>query len=95
MILYHFTSRRHLRGIAQHGLTVGDVPTDIQRNHRCVGVWFAERTTPENLGLGGGSALKSAIRLTVELPASPLLGSRLGDALSGIRNYCEKSPKRR
>ena len=73
MILYHFTSRRHLRGIAQHGLTVGDVPTDIQCNRGCVGVWFTERTTPENLGLGGGPALKSAIRLTVELPASPLL----------------------
>ena len=88
MILYHFTSRRHLRGIAQHGLTVGDVPTDIQRNHRCVGVWFAERTTPENLGLGGGSTLKSAIRLTVELWASPLLGSPWRRS-SVIRNYCE------
>ena len=73
MRLYHFTSRRHLRGIAQHGLTVGDVPTDIQRNRGCVGVWFTERDTPENLGLKGASALKSAIRLTVELPASPLL----------------------
>ena len=73
MRLYHFTSRRHLRGIAQHGLTVGDVPTDTQRNRGCVGVWFTERDSPENLGLEGASALKSAIRITVELPASPLL----------------------
>ncbi len=31
MLLYHFTSLYHLRGISQYGLTVGDIPTDIDR----------------------------------------------------------------
>jgi hypothetical protein len=29
MKLYHYTSIRHLRGLAEHALTVGDVPTDL------------------------------------------------------------------
>ena len=31
-MLYHYTSARHLRGIRQFGLTVGDVPTSLARN---------------------------------------------------------------
>jgi hypothetical protein len=70
--LYHFTSLRHLRGIANHGITVGDVQTDIDGLKGCVGVWLTDRATPENLGLGGAKS-KRTIRITVDLPASPLL----------------------
>ena len=40
MVLYHFTAGEYLRGIAEYGLTVGDVPTDFNRLKSKVGVWF-------------------------------------------------------
>lgn len=67
MILYHYTSYFHLRGIAEYGLTVGDVPTDTQRNRGRVGVWFTSSESPEGHGLGGG-ADKKRYRLSVDLP---------------------------
>jgi hypothetical protein len=73
MRLYHFTSRRHLRGVSLYGLTVGDVPTDIPRNRGRVGVWPTEHDEPDNLGLDFSAVSKTAIRLAVDLPASPLL----------------------
>ena len=66
MRLYHFTSRRHLRGIAEHGLTVGDVPTDIHRNQGRVGVWLTSAQQPNGHGLGGATD-KTAFRLTLEI----------------------------
>jgi hypothetical protein len=75
MILYHYTSARHLHGIAVHGLTVGDVPTDIDRTEGRVGVWLTTADTPEGHGLEGSAADKARFRLEVELPddAPPLV----------------------
>ncbi|WP_018044885.1 hypothetical protein [Methylobacterium sp. 88A] len=50
MTFYHYTASRHLRPIAQHGLTIGDVPTDLRRDKGRVGVWLT--TSPENTGHG-------------------------------------------
>jgi hypothetical protein len=71
--LYHFTSARHLRGIALHGLTVGDVPTDIAAWKGCCGVWLTSDKTSRGQGLEGGQADKCRFRLTVEAPDNALL----------------------
>lgn len=74
MILYHYTSARHLRAIARHGLTVGDVPTDIRRGRGRVGVWFTSAATAGGHGLEGSAVNKKQYRLAVEIPDdSPLL----------------------
>lgn len=73
MLLYHFTSARHLRPIASHGLTVGDVPTDIRRRRGRVGVWLTSSTTAAGHGLEGSSLDKTRYRLSVEAPEGPLL----------------------
>ena len=74
MILYHFTSVRHLRGIARHGLTVGDVPTDIARGKGRIGVWLTASPQPTGHGLEGSAVDKSAFRLSVDVQdGSPLL----------------------
>ena len=74
MILYHYTSGRHLRAIARHGLTVGDVPTDIRREAGRVGVWLTNAVTAGGHGLERSAADKTAYRLSVEVPdGSPLL----------------------
>jgi len=65
--LYHFTSEHHLWGIGKHGLTVGDVPTDIHRMKGLVGVWLTSSPLPANHGLGGSAVDKSRYRLTVSL----------------------------
>jgi hypothetical protein len=71
--LYHFTSARHLRGIALHGLTVGDVPTDIAAWKGRCGVWLTSDMTSRGHGLEGGLADKCRFRLTVEAPHNALL----------------------
>jgi hypothetical protein len=68
MQLYHFTSPRHLYGIARHGLTVGDVPTDIGRAKGRCGVWLTGDASPAGHGLEGSSTDKSRCRLTVQAP---------------------------
>lgn len=68
MRLYHFTAGPRLRGIAQHGLTVGDVPTDIARNEGRIGVWFTSSQSPDGHGLGGSALEKARFRLTVDVP---------------------------
>lgn len=68
MILYHYTSARHLRGIAKYGLTVGDVPTDIRRNRGRVGIWLTSAETAGGNGLEGSAVDKTQYRLAVELP---------------------------
>ena len=74
LTLYHFTSRRHLHGIAEFGLTVGDVPTDIAKNRGRVGVWFTAARTAANNGLEGSVVDKTRFRLSVAFPdGSPLL----------------------
>jgi hypothetical protein len=73
MKLYHFTSDRHLRGIALHGLTVGDVPTDLAAFKGRCGVWLTSDTTTRGHGLEGSAADKSRFRLTVEVPDNGLL----------------------
>jgi hypothetical protein len=69
MQLYHFTSAQHLRGIAQYGLTVGDVPTDLGRLDGKIGVWLTTSMRPDGHGLGGSRVNKTAFRLAVEVPA--------------------------
>jgi hypothetical protein len=68
MKLYHFTAGNYLRGIAEHGLTVGDVPTDMARFAGKVGVWFTTSPTPIGHGLEGGRLNKKRFRLHVDLP---------------------------
>jgi len=74
MILYHFTSARHLPAIARYGLTVGDVPTDIERNRGKCGVWLTSDLSPDGHGLEGSGYFKKRYRLTVDVDgASPSL----------------------
>ncbi len=68
MRLFHFTSAYHLRGIGQHGLTVGDVPTDIEAVKGRIGVWLTSSATPEGHGLTGSRVDKTQFRLSVEIP---------------------------
>jgi hypothetical protein len=71
--LFHFTSQRHLYGIRCHGLTVGDVPTDLQSNQGRIGVWLTSAAEPREHGLGGSIAYKSRFRLAVNAPENTLL----------------------
>jgi hypothetical protein len=74
MILYHYTSAYHLHGIGRHGLTVGDVPTDLRRNRGRVGVWLTTYPTAAGHGLEGSAADKGRYRLEVQVPdGSPSL----------------------
>jgi hypothetical protein len=74
MKLYHFTSTCHIRAIARHGLTVGDVPTNIRKGKGRVGVWFTSSEGPDGHGLVGSAADKARLRLAVELdPGEPML----------------------
>jgi hypothetical protein len=68
MILYHYTSGYHLRGIARYGLTVGDVPTDIEQAKGRVGVWLTSSPNAGGHGLEGSAVDKKRYRLAVELP---------------------------
>lgn len=70
MQLHHYTSMRHLSGIARYGLTVGDVPTDLRREKGRVGVWFTSDPLPNGHGLDGSAVDKRRMRLTVRIPPS-------------------------
>ena len=63
--LYHFTSRDHLHGIGRYGLTVGDVPTDIDRCEGQCGVWLTSDDAPAGHGLEFSAVNKKRYRLTV------------------------------
>lgn len=67
MILYHFTSPGHLRGIAIYGLTVGDVPTDRKRQRGRIGVWLTSSESPGGHGLHGSGVDKTSYRLSVSV----------------------------
>jgi hypothetical protein len=74
MLLYHFTAGPYLRGISKHGLTVGDVPTDIERSKGKIGVWLTTSESASNHGLEGSRNTKGQYRLSVLVPDdSPLL----------------------
>ncbi len=74
MILYHYTSGRHLRGIGSFGLTVGDVPTDISRGRGRIGVWLTSAATAGGHGLEGSAVNKRRYRLAVKVREdAPLL----------------------
>ncbi|MBR0936990.1 hypothetical protein [Bradyrhizobium jicamae] len=74
MIFYHFTAGPFLRGISRYGLTVGDVPTDIDRWKGRIGVWLTTSQEPDGYGLAGSSHPKEQYRLSVRVPDhSPLL----------------------
>ena len=67
MILCHFTTARHLKGIGKHGLTIGDVPTDLRRGQGRVGIWLTTSEDVTGHGFGGERSTPSH-RLTIELP---------------------------
>ncbi|GJE00914.1 hypothetical protein [Methylobacterium isbiliense] len=73
MILYHYTAPQHLAGIAKHGLTVGDVPTDLRRYKGRVGVWLTTSPEATGHGLAGSSISKRRYRLTVDVPPSAVV----------------------
>lgn len=73
MKLFHFTSLAHLNGIHRHGLTVGDVPTCLERQTGKIGVWLTTNPAPDGHGLEGSAVDKKAVRLTVEVPDGPPL----------------------
>jgi hypothetical protein len=73
MILYHFTAGTHLRGISKHGLTVGDVPTDIRQNTGRIGVWLTSEPSSAGHGLEGSAADKRRFRLRVDCPRDRLV----------------------
>lgn len=68
VVLYHFTSPAHMYGIAKHGLTVGDVPTNIASGKGEIGVWLTSDLSPAAHGLNGSVQNKRRLRLTVLLP---------------------------
>jgi hypothetical protein len=68
MKLYHFTSSHHLYGISRHGLTVGDVPTDISKAKGRCGVWLTSDPSSAGHGLEGSSVDKTRFRMTVHAP---------------------------
>jgi hypothetical protein len=68
MVLYHFTSARHLRSIAKYGLTVGDVPINLRRGLGRIGVWLTTSNTADGHGLDGSAVDKKAYRLKVSVP---------------------------
>lgn len=69
MKLYHYTSAARLRGIHEHGLTVGDVITNFERFEGKIAVWLTESTSPEGHGLSGSVVDKKEFRPTVEVDA--------------------------
>jgi hypothetical protein len=66
-MFYHFTSASHLLGIDDHGLTVGDIPTDLELNTGEVGVWLTSNPSPAGHGLQGSAVDKTEIRLSVRI----------------------------
>lgn len=74
MKLYHFTAAECLRGIAQEGLTVGDVPTDIVKMRGQIGVWLTSATESDGHGLTGARIDKKRCRIEIEIADNaPLL----------------------
>jgi hypothetical protein len=70
MKLFHYTSAAHLRGIHQHGLTVGDVITNFERFEGRIAVWLTSSLDPEGHGLTGSLVDKTEFRLTVDIDES-------------------------
>ena len=91
MQFFHFTSGAHLRGIARHGLTVGDVPTDLDRNRGVCAVWLTTREGADGHGLAGSAVNKAQYRLTVEVSESdPRLAKWLEWAPSKVTDKTQK-----
>jgi len=63
MIFYHFTSRQHLHGIAQTGLSRGDVPV-TPNGPGLIAVWLTTDAKPKGHGLPDG---ESPVQLTPEM----------------------------
>ena len=68
MQLYHFTSLYHSSSIAKSGLTVGDVPTDIDQFKEKIDVWVTSSPTPDDHGLAGARVDMTQFRLLVDVP---------------------------
>ncbi|RUX26815.1 hypothetical protein EOA13_22110 [Mesorhizobium sp. M7A.F.Ca.US.011.01.1.1] len=67
-IFYHFTSADALFGIGLHGLTVGDVPTDIRKGRGVIGIWLTTSEASQGHGLDRSGRHKRRYRLAVDLP---------------------------
>ncbi|ESY03876.1 hypothetical protein X753_21180 [Mesorhizobium sp. LNJC399B00] len=85
MDLYHFTAGQCLRGIAAHGLTVGDVPTDLWRGTGLVGVWLTSSKVEIGHGLAGSALDKARFRLKVDVPEADLHKWRVWAATNGTQ----------
>jgi hypothetical protein len=74
VILYHYSAGEYLHAIAKHGLTVGDVPTNIMAGLGKIGVWLSSADHPGGNCLGGSATDKSRFRSPVEVtPEDPCL----------------------
>jgi hypothetical protein len=79
VILYHYSAGEYLHAIAKHGLTVGDVPTNIMAGLGKIGVWLSSADHPDGNCLGGSAIDKSRFRFAVEVtPEDPLFGKMDG-----------------
>lgn len=67
MYLFHYTSAAHLRGIHKHGLTVGDVVTNLEKYEGQIAVWLTSSGDPNGHGLANSLVDKTEFRLTVEV----------------------------
>ena len=67
-VFYHYTSADALYGIGLHGLTVGDVPTDIRKGRGVIGVWLTTSEQPQGHGLDQSGRHRRRYRLSIELP---------------------------
>ncbi|TIU00970.1 MAG: hypothetical protein E5W55_01585 [Mesorhizobium sp.] len=77
---YHYTSADALYGIGLHGLTVGDVPTDIRKGKGVIGVWLTTSEQPQGHGLDHSGRHKLRYRLSIDFPKMPptFIRGRLG-----------------
>lgn len=72
MILYHFTSKERLPWLMALGISRGDVPCDPRKG--CQAAWLTTNPDPGPQKWKEGSHLnKTAVRLTVEVPANRLV----------------------
>jgi hypothetical protein len=74
VILYHYSAGEYLNAIAKHGLSGGDVPTNIMAGLGKIGVWLSSADHPGGNFLGGSAIDISRSRFAVEVtPEDPCL----------------------
>ena len=78
VILYHYSAGEYLHAIAKHGLTVGDVPTNIMAGLGRFGLYGFLGDHPGGNCLGGSAIDKSRFRFAVEVTPEDLFGKMDG-----------------